>query len=121
MDKKYVKVPFTESEKTTLKAAATAYGLRLNEYIKRCVLVQNHFEFINDAARFERHTHAINRCREEINSLYHSDIEDKILISDTIRQLHNTHYNIECEEALLRKEVRTIRQILQGVKEEDSE
>lgn len=114
MEKRYVKVPFTEIEKNTLQEAAKAHGMRMNAYIKQCVLVQRHFEFVNDAERFERHTHAINRCREAINGLYHAELEDKILISDTIRKLHETHYNIECEEAKLRKEVRMIRKILHG-------
>ena len=112
--KKTVKIEFNESEKNTLTAVAKAHGMKLNAYIKQCVLVQRHFEFINDSERFERHTHAINRCREAINELYHADLEDKILISDTIRKLHETHYNIECEEAKLRKEVRMIRKILHG-------
>lgn len=109
-----MKVPFTEAEKTTLRQTAKTHGMRLNGYIRRCVLVQRHFAFVDDAERFERHTQAINRCREAINGLYHSELEDKILISDTIRQLHETHYNIECEEALLRKEIRMIRKILHG-------
>ena len=118
MDKKFVRIGFTESEKNTLQEVAKAHGMRLTEYIRRCVLVQHHFEFVNDAKRFDRHTDAINRCREEINGLYHSTMEDKILISDTIYQLHKRHYDIECEEALLRKEIRTIRKILRGEFEE---
>lgn len=109
-----MKVPFDEFEITTIQAAAKAYGLKLNAYIRQCVLVQRHFEFVNNLDRFERHTHAINQCREAINGLYHSDLEDKILLSDTIRQLHETQYSIECEEAALRKEIRIIRKILHG-------
>ena len=112
--KKTVKLEFSESEKNTLKEVAKAHGMKLNAYIRQCVLVQRHFEFVNDSERFERHTYAINQCREAINELYHADLEDKILISDTIRKLHETHYNIECEEAKLRKEVRMIRKILHG-------
>ena len=114
IDRRYVKIPFAESEKNTLKAVAKAHGMKLNAYIRQCVLVQRHFEFVNDSERFERHTYAINQCREAINELYHADLEDKILISDTIRKLHETHYSIECEEAKLRKEVRMIRKILHG-------
>ena len=114
IDRRYVKVPFSESEKNTLKEVAKAHGMKLNTYIRQCVLVQRHFEFVNDSERFQRHTYAINQCREAINELYHAALEDKILISDTIRKLHETHYNIECEEAKLRKEIRMIRKILHG-------
>jgi hypothetical protein len=99
MDKKYVKVPFSDAEKANLKATAKRHGMKLNEFIRRCVLVQNYFEFVNDAARFERHTNAINRCREEINKLYHSSLEDKILISDTIEQLHKMMFELDTEES----------------------
>ena len=112
--KKTVKIEFSESEKNTLKEVAKAHGMKLNAYIRQCVLVQRHFEFVNDSERFERHTYAINQCREAINDLYHADLEDKILISDTIRKLHETHYSIECEEAKMRKEIRMIRKILHG-------
>lgn len=122
---KYTKVPFACEEKSYLQEQAKAKGMRLSKYIRECLFNQRSCEIKIDQKLIEEHTKALIGVREDFKEIYHTPIEDKILLTGFFQQMHERMHAMEIAEAKIRRDIREIKIILQeecvdGLKEGES-
>lgn len=113
MVEKYVKVKFTENEIEELKRRAELRGKKMNVFLRERALKENPVEIFFDTEKFEIHTNEISKVREVLKEIVFSYFEDKILLSEYIKNIEKMIFDMESEEAKIRSDVRKIRKILE--------
>lgn len=113
MAEKYVKVKFTEEEIEGLKRRAELHGKKLNVFLRERALEENPAEIFFDREKFEVHTDEISKLREALKGIIFTHFEDKILLSEQIKNIEKMVFEMEVSEAKLRSDVRKIRKALE--------
>ena len=121
MDGKYMKVLFTDQERTELEKCAKNCGKKVNEFVRDCALQHKQLGMITDLDKLEAHTEAIQEMREAFNKLYFTPMEDKILLRGVIEEVNEKICEIELLEARIYRGVRNILSLLRGEPIEDGD
>lgn len=120
MAEKYVKVKLTEEEIAWLKRRAELHGKKLNAFLRECALEENPVEIFFDREKFEVHTDEISKLREVLKGIIFTHFEDKILLSEQIKNIEKMVFDMEVSETKLRSDVRKIRKALERKEAEKS-